>query len=118
MKYQGITPPVRRDHKNHFDAAGKYHISADVPYLRYFVSYVVQFQFYEAMCKAAGKYDPENIGSLPLHNCDFYQSKEAGNLMRSALSLGKSRPWPETMEIFTGNSEMSTKSILNYFEPL
>ena len=42
---------------------------------RYFASYVLQFQFYQALCKAAGHQGP-------LHSCDFYQSKQAGELLR------------------------------------
>lgn len=38
---------------------------------RYFVSFVIQFQFHEALCQAAGH-------KGPLHKCDIYQSKEAG----------------------------------------
>lgn len=38
---------------------------------RYFVSFLVQFQFHEALCKAAN-----NKG--PLHLCNVYNSKEAG----------------------------------------
>lgn len=32
-KYQGVEPPVDRSEED-FDPAGKYHIIADVPYLR------------------------------------------------------------------------------------
>lgn len=38
---------------------------------RYFVSFVIQFQFHEALCQAAGH-------KGPLHKCDIYQSQEAG----------------------------------------
>lgn len=40
-------------------------------YFSYFISFIVQFQFYEAMCDASG-----HTGEL--HDCDFYDSKEAG----------------------------------------
>lgn len=46
-------------------------------YCRYFVSYIVQFQFYESLCKEAGQFDPANP-ELPLYKCDFDGSKEAG----------------------------------------
>lgn len=38
---------------------------------RYFISFVIQFQFHEALCQAAGHQGP-------LHKCDIYNSKEAG----------------------------------------
>lgn len=41
---------------------------------RYFVSFVIQFQFHQALCTAAGH-------TGPLHKCDIYQSKEAGKLL-------------------------------------
>lgn len=112
LKYQGIIPPIQRS-ENNFDPAGKYHVSADVTYMMYFVSFVNQFSFYESMCKVAGEYPKK-----PLYNCDFYQNKQAGEMLMSALKLGSSKPWPEVMEIFTGQKDMSTSSILKYFEPL
>ena len=49
---------------------------------RYFVSFVVQFQFYEALCKKSGQYvetDPEK----PLYLCDFSAGgKETGDLIK------------------------------------
>ena len=42
-----------------------------VPYTRYFLARLLQFQFYRAMCQAAGY-------KGPLHECSFYGSKEAG----------------------------------------
>ena len=59
LEYQGLIPPVERT-LDDFDAAGKFHISNNVPYIRYFVSFIVQFQFYEKMCITAGKYDKED----------------------------------------------------------
>ena len=44
------------------------------PPTRYFVSFIIQFQFHEALCKAANHQGP-------LHTCDIYQSKEAGKLL-------------------------------------
>ena len=66
LKYQGMIPPVKRS-KDDFDAAAKFHISNNVPYIRYFVSFIVQFQFYEKMCIAAGQYDPADVNSQPLY---------------------------------------------------
>jgi len=50
----------------------------DVPF-RYFVSYIIQFQFHKALCEAA------NVRQ-PLHRCDIYESRDAGNLLRSVTS--------------------------------
>jgi hypothetical protein len=40
-------------------------------YYRYFVSFVIQFQFHKALCEEAGQ-------TGPLYQCDIYQSKAAG----------------------------------------
>lgn len=42
---------------------------------RYFVSFILQFQFHKALCQAAN-----HNGSL--HTCDIYRSKEAGAKLR------------------------------------
>ncbi|XP_019379146.1 PREDICTED: angiotensin-converting enzyme isoform X3 [Gavialis gangeticus] len=110
LKYQGLCPPVPRSEAD-FDPGAKFHIPANVPYVRYFVSFVIQFQFHEALCKAAG-----HIG--PLYKCDIYKSKEAGTLLGNALKLGFSKPWPEAMQLITGQPNMSADALMMYFEPL
>ncbi|XP_060063192.1 angiotensin-converting enzyme-like [Ylistrum balloti] len=110
-EYQMISPPSPRG-EEFFDPGAKYHVAASVPYIRYFISFVVQFQFYEEMCKAAGH------GDKPLHQCDFYRSKEAGKLLHDMMELGGSLPWPEALRQITGETEISAGSILRYFQPL
>ncbi|KAL1137895.1 hypothetical protein AAG570_009590, partial [Ranatra chinensis] len=116
-KYQGIQPPVDRSEEN-FDPAAKYHIIADVPYIRYFVSFVIQFQFHKALCEKAGEFDPNNPNHKPLHQCDIYQNKEAGNLLGTMLQMGSSKPWPDAMEVITGQRKMDAGPLLQYFRPL
>ncbi|KAA0725565.1 Angiotensin-converting enzyme [Triplophysa tibetana] len=110
MKYQGLCPPVSRTEED-FDPGSKFHIPANVPYVRYFVSFVIQFQFHKALCEAAGQ-------SGPLHNCDIYQSKEAGKLLGDVMKLGSSKPWPEAMTLITGQPKMSVQPLMEYFQPL
>ncbi|NXU79541.1 ACE enzyme, partial [Oreotrochilus melanogaster] len=110
MKYQGLCPPVPRS-EDDFDPGAKFHIPANVPYIRYFVSFVIQFQFHQALCAKAGH-------KGPLHKCDIYQSLEAGQVLGDALKLGFSKPWPEAMEHITGQPNMSAAALLSYFEPL
>lgn len=38
LKYQGLCPPVQRTNED-LDAAAKYHVIADVPYIRYEMNY-------------------------------------------------------------------------------
>lgn len=115
--FQGIEPPVDRS-EDDFDPGAKYHIIADVEYIRYYVSFVVQFQFHKALCIEAKQYDPQNPDSKPLHQCDIYNNKEAGNLLKSMLELGSSKPWPDAMEKITGQRNMDSAGLLEYFKPL
>lgn len=116
-EYQGIEPPVHRSEED-FDPGAKYHIVAAVPYIRYFVSFVIQFQFHRALCEKAGEFDPKNPSKQPLHECDIYNSTQAGNLLKDMLALGSSKPWPEAMEAITGQREMDASALMQYFEPL
>lgn len=115
--YQGIEPPVHRSEED-FDPGAKYHIVASVPYIRYFVSFVIQFQFHRALAEKAGEFDPKNPSKQPLHEADIYQSAKAGNLLKSMLSLGSSRPWEDAMEVITGQRHMDASALLQYFAPL
>lgn len=109
-QYQGVTPPVERGPEA-FDPSAKYHIPANVPYTRYFLSFILQFQFFEAACDTAG-------WKGPLHRCSFYGNEDVGEKLNAMLEMGGSRPWPEALEAFTGTREISGKSIIRYFAPL
>ncbi|XP_074039099.1 angiotensin-converting enzyme [Leptinotarsa decemlineata] len=115
-KYQGVEPPLDRSEED-FDPAAKYHIISDVPYLRYFISFVIQFQFHRALCEKAGQYDPNNP-KKPLHECDIYENTEAGNVLKKMLAMGSSRPWPDAMEVITGQRKMDASGLLEYFKPI
>ncbi len=110
LQYQGITPPVERA-ATEFSAGAKYHVPNSVPYTRYFLARILQFQFYEAACRQAG-------WEGPLHRCSFYGNEEVGTRLNEMLEMGSSRPWPEALETFTGTREMSARPMLAYFEPL
>lgn len=79
-EYSGIVPPMARSEKD-FDPAAKYHISSDTEYLRYLVSFIVQFQFHKSVCEKAGEYEAGNPDKT-LSNCDIYQSANAGNAFK------------------------------------
>ena len=110
LKYQGIVPPVERP-ADAFDPGAKYHIPASVPYTRYFLARVLQFQFYEAACKQAG-------WKGPLHRCSFYGNKQVGEKLNAMLEMGASKPWPDALQAFTGSREISGKPMIRYFAPL
>jgi peptidyl-dipeptidase A len=109
-KYQGVAPPVQRTEED-FDPGAKYHIPGNTPYTRYFLAYILQFQFHRALCEAAGH-------TGPLHECSIYGNREAGRRFWEMLQAGQSRPWPETLEKLTGKREMDASAIIDYFAPL
>jgi peptidyl-dipeptidase A len=109
-RYQGIAPPVPRTEAD-FDPGAKYHIPANTPYTRYFLSYILQFQFHRALCQAAGF-------KGPLHECSVFGSKEAGEKLGQMLALGASQPWPDTLEKLTGSRDIDATAIIEYFQPL
>jgi peptidyl-dipeptidase A len=82
-----------------------------VPYTRYFLSYILQFQFHKALCDAAGF-------KGPLHECSIYGNKEAGKRFQAMLAHGASQPWQDTLAELTGSREMDASPIIEYFAPL
>ena len=109
-EYQGIVPPVERP-ADAFDPGAKYHIPASVPYMRYFLARILQFQFYKAACDEAG-------WTGPLHRCSFYGNEEVGEKLNAMLEMGASQPWPDALEAFTGSREISGEALVEYFAPL
>jgi peptidyl-dipeptidase A len=109
-EYQGVAPPAARSEAD-FDPGAKYHVAASVPYARYFLAAVPQFQFHRALCRAAGY-------TGPLHRCSIYNNKEAGARLAKMLAMGKSLPWPDELEALTGEKQMDATAILDYFAPL
>ena len=109
-KYQGVSPPVARSEAD-FDPAAKYHVAANVPYARYFLAHILQFQFHRALCQAARQ-------TGPLNRCSIYDDKEAGRRLEKMLAMGQSRPWPDALEALTGQREMDATAIADYFAPL
>jgi peptidyl-dipeptidase A len=109
-KYQGVKAPVARSEAD-FDPGAKYHVPANVPYTRYFLAHILQFQFHRSLCQAAGYQGP-------LNRCSIYGNKEAGARLKKMLEMGLSRPWPDALEAMTGQREMDATAMLDYFAPL
>ncbi len=59
-----------------FDAGAKYHVAADVPYIRYFAAHILEFMFYKEMCLVSKQYVPEDP-EKPLFKCDFSMGESA-----------------------------------------
>ena len=109
-KYQGIQAPIERSEAD-FDPGAKYHVPGNTPYTRYFLSFIMQFQFHKALCDTAGH-------EGPLNECSIYNNKQAGKALGDMLSLGQSQPWPEAMQALTGQRSMDASAIIDYFAPL
>ena len=109
-KYQGVAPASPRG-ETYFDPGAKYHVPGNTPYTRYFLSHVLQFQFYKALCDASGH-------TGPLYECSFYGNEEAGKRYWAMLSKGASQPWQQTMKELTGGEKMDASAVLEYFAPL
>ena len=110
QKYQGVSSSVPRSEKD-FDPGAKYHVAANVPYTRYFLAHILQFQFHRALARIAACQGP-------LNRCSIYESKEAGRRLSEMLSMGLSKPWPDALEAITGQRQMDATAILDYFAPL
>jgi peptidyl-dipeptidase A len=110
LQYQGVAPPVPRSEAD-FDPGAKYHVAANVPYARYFVADILQFQFHRALARIAGCNEP-------LNRCSIYANKEAGRRLNAMLEMGESRPWQEAVGALTGIPRMDATAMLEYFAPL
>ena len=110
LKFQGVAPPAARSEQD-FDPGAKFHVPANVPYMRYFLADILQFQFHRALSQTAGCKEP-------LNRCSIYNSKAAGDRLNRMLSMGQSRPWPEALQVLTGQSQMDATAIVDYFAPL
>ncbi len=109
-KYEGIAPPLNRTEED-FDPGAKYHVAANVPYMRYFLADILQFQFHRALAQVAGC-------NGPLNRCSIYGSKEAGQRLNAMLEMGQSQPWQDALEKIAGTRQMDASAIRDYFAPL
>ena len=109
-KYQGVAPAQARG-EDFFDPGAKYHVPGNTPYTRYFLSHILQFQFYKALCDAAGH-------NGPLYQCNFAGNAEAGKRFWAMLAAGSSQPWQKTLKELTGGEQMDAAPVLEYFAPL
>jgi len=109
-KYQGVAPASARG-EEFFDPGAKYHVPGNTPYTRYFLSHILQFQFYKSLCEAAGQ-------TGPLYECTFYGNPEAGRKFWTMLQHGSSQPWQATLKELTGSEQIDGGAVLEYFAPL
>ena len=109
-QYQGVARPAPMA-EGGFDAGAKYHVASDVPYARYFLATMLQFQFHRALCREAGY-----VG--PLSRCSVYGSKKAGAKLQAMLEMGASKPWQEALKAVSGEDKIDGGALIEYFAPL
>lgn len=108
-RFQGIAPPGERG-EEFCDACTKTHITDDpAQYYDYAMAFVIKYQLHTYIAKNILGQDPRD--------CNYYGNEEVGKFLWDLLSLGATRDWREVMLEKTG-SEVSTKAMLEYFEPL
>ncbi|MCI4373614.1 MAG: M2 family metallopeptidase, partial [Thermoplasmata archaeon] len=109
-RYQGIRPPTPRGEEE-FDPGAKYHVPSNVPYMRYFLAHILQFQFHRALAREIGF-------EGPLHRASIYGSKKVGERLGAMLAMGSRNAWPDALEAVTGERRMDAQGLLDYFAPL
>ena len=108
-QFQGIAPPEPRD-EEYCDACTKTHVTDDpAQYYDYAMAFVIKYQLHMYIANNILKQDPRN--------CNYYGNEEVGQFLWDLLSLGATRDWREVLMETTGE-EVSTKAMLEYFEPL
>ncbi|XP_050690333.1 angiotensin-converting enzyme-like [Eriocheir sinensis] len=112
--YQGVSPPSPRP-PHALDAAAKYHVAHNIPYVRYLVAVVAQFQVHQGLCEAAlGRPLP-----LPSHACPPAALRTAAPTLRRVMSAGASVTWREALGALTGGSrDLDAAPLLEYLAPL
>ncbi|MBI1966652.1 MAG: M2 family metallopeptidase [Gemmatimonadetes bacterium] len=109
-RYQGVAEPVARSERD-FDPGAKYHVPANVPYIRYFIARILQFQFHRSWCRAAG-------WTGPLYRCSVYGNRAAGEQLSRMLAAGQRKSWQEILYEATGERQMDATAMVDYFQPL
>lgn len=82
-----------------------------------FMGHILQFQIHKALCKEIGQYEADDENKR-LHNCDIAGSSRAGEILRLGMIQGGSKHWSDVLELMTGERNITTDAILEYFDPL
>ncbi|XP_017774736.1 PREDICTED: angiotensin-converting enzyme-like [Nicrophorus vespilloides] len=120
-KIRGVVPPTRRS-EAYLDVGAKFHVPDNTPYIRYFLSGILQMQVFKGLCELSlyGTHPNEFAAKLdlPLHRCDIYGCKLCGEALMQAMSLGSSVHWSEVLRILTGKSYITTAPLREYYMPI
>ncbi|CAH0552075.1 unnamed protein product [Brassicogethes aeneus] len=119
LKYRGVVAPEERG-EEYFDAGAKFHVPDNTPYIRYFLSGIIQMDIFKSLCELSlfNKTNYLNEENIPLHRCDIYGSKDSGKRLWSMMERGAGIHWSEAMKIITGKDKISSKPVLEYYKPV
>jgi len=117
-KYVGVAPPLERTPES-FDFPYKFYKKLQYnQQTNKFISEVIGYQIYDTLCKKSGEY-VKGDKTLQLHKCNFYNSKEAGSVLKEMMHLGGKKPWKQLLGTVTGDfTGMKAEPMLEFYEPL
>uniref|UniRef100_A0A1B6DQQ8 Angiotensin-converting enzyme n=1 Tax=Clastoptera arizonana TaxID=38151 RepID=A0A1B6DQQ8_9HEMI len=118
LEFMGLVPPEPRNGKDLFDIFIQDHTIRDITYVQYFLAIIYKIQFQEALCKAAGEYDPNDPKSKTLDKCDLYGSKKVGKLLKKMFAYGSSKPYQIPLQALTGQKDIQSKPFLKFYKRL
>ena len=98
--------------KQDFDPGAKYHIPGNTPYTRYFLSFILQFQFHKALCEAAG---------LQGSAARVLRVREQGSgqaLSRRCSRWARASPGRTRWRSSPARARWMRSAIIEYFQPL
>jgi len=93
-----------------FDPGAKYHIAGNVPYTRYFLATILQFQFHRALCREAWIHRDRYTA---VRSTD---TKAAGANWQRCLEMGQSAPGPRPSRRSRAKSRWMPRRT-DYFAP-
>ena len=83
-----------------------------MPYTRYFLADILQFQFHRALCEDGRLHEARSTAARST------ATRTPARSLHEMLAMGQRRPWPDALEALTGQREMDATAILDYFAPL
>ena len=101
-----------QSHRCGLRSGAKYHIPSNVPYARYFLARVLEFQFHRALCQAAGYQGP-------LYQVlDLWESGRGRQDESDASSLVRRSRGPKHWTRLQVPKSMDGAAMLDYYAPL
>ena len=95
QKYQGVAPPNERTQKTSIPARST--TSRRMCHTRG-ISWLISCSF-----SFIARWPRKPACSEPLNRCSIYDSKAAGEKLKTMLEMGQSRPWPVALKALTGS---------------